>query len=203
MIEGYRKEWNDPELPVNIVQLPNFTIDNDPDSEAWQGMREVLRRLPEQIQYCDSVVAIDLGEDNDLHPLEKRELGRRLALLAAKNSCSMDIECHGPSIKKFMCVKNGEEAEITLNMSDTAAGLEAREANGKGGDGRITDFILVDDAGNQFRADAEIHKDKLILKVTGLSHSVKEIRYCYAQTNSGALIYNSEGLPMSPGIYLP
>ena len=201
MVEGYRREWNDPLIPVNVVQLPNFTIDNDPESEAWQGMREILRRLPENVDGCDNIVTIDIGEDNDLHPQEKKELGRRLALLAAGNSCGMNIICHGPSIKKFMCVKNGDEAEITLNMTDTAAGLESREANGRGSDRRVTDFVIIDDEGNSFNADVKIHGDRLILTVKGLEHSVREIRYCYAQTNSGALIYNSEGLPMSPGIY--
>ena len=51
------------------------------------------------------------------------------------------------------------------------------------------------------KADVTVKEDKLILDVPGLDRSVKEIRYCYSQTNSGALIYNSEGLPMSPGIY--
>jgi hypothetical protein len=86
-------------------------------------------------------------------------------------------------------------------MSDTGDGLEAGAANGRGHDGKVTDFVLVDDIGNSFNAEVELHKDKLTLKVRGLEHSVKEIRYCYAQTNSGALIYNSTGLPMSPGIY--
>ena len=202
MVEGYRKEWSDDKLPVNVVQLPNFTIDNDPCSEAWQGMREVLRRLGESIEGCDSIVTIDLGEDNDLHPQEKRELGRRLALLAARNSCGLDIECHGPSIKKFMCVRNGDEAEITINMSGVGEGLKVCEAGGKGSDGRVTDLILTDEDGNSFKADVTVNKDRLILKVRGLKHSVKEIRYCYSQTNTGALIYNSEGLPMSPGIYV-
>ena len=105
------------------------------------------------------------------------------------------------SIKKFMCVKKGDMAEITLNMSDTGDGLIVREANGKGRDKEVTDLFVVDDCGNKLKADVNVTKDKLILKVAGLEHSVREIRYCYSQTNSGALIYNSEGLPMSPGRY--
>ena len=101
-----------------------------------------------------------------------------------------------------MCVRNGDEAEITLNMSGVGEGLKVCEAGGKGSDGRVTDLILTDEDGNSFKADVTVNKDRLILKVRGLKHSVKEIRYCYSQTNTGALIYNSEGLPMSPGIYV-
>lgn len=201
MIEGYRKEWDDPKLFAGIVQLPNFTIDNDPDSEAWQGMREILRKLGEQIPDADSIVTIDLGEDNDLHPQGKRELGRRLALLAAHFRCSMDVEYTGPCIEKSMCVKKDDSVEITLDMSHVGEGMITREVNTRGADGIVTDFMVVDDSGNLRSADVTVLKDKLVLSVKDLDHTIKEIRYCYSQTNSGALIYNSEGLPMSPGIY--
>lgn len=201
MVEGYRKEWDDPNLFTGVVQLPNFTIDNDPNSDAWQRMRETLRILAEEIPDSDSVVTIDLGEDNDLHPQGKRELGRRLALLAAHYRCGMDVEFTGPRIEKSMCVKKGEGVEITLNMSHTGSGMEAREVNGRGIDGVVTDFYVTDDEGSIKNAEVTVHKDKLILNVKDSSHTIKEIRYCYAQSNSGALIYNSEGLPMSPGIY--
>ncbi|MCR5235105.1 MAG: hypothetical protein K6E53_14540, partial [Lachnospiraceae bacterium] len=144
---------------------------------------------------------IDLGEDNDLHPQGKREIGRRLALLAAHEKGCSDVEYSGPVIRKFMCVKEGDTAQITLDMEHTGNGLEIREANGKGADLKVTDFCIVDDRNNMLRADVSVIHNKIILKVPGLEHSVKEIRYCYSQTNSGALIYNSEGLPMSPGIY--
>ncbi|MCR5356070.1 MAG: sialate O-acetylesterase [Lachnospiraceae bacterium] len=199
MVEGYRREWNDKELPFYVVQLPNFTIDNNPESEAWTRMREVLRTAAEGTYGCDSVVTIDLGEDNDLHPQNKKELGRRLALLAAHNQCGKDIEYSGPVIEKIACVKNGESVDITLNMSHKGDGMETRPANGKGGE--VTDMYIKDEDGNILNAAVTVMKDKLILSVPKLSRSVKEIRYCYAQTNSGALIYNSEGLPLSPGIY--
>lgn len=200
MVSGYRKAWGDEDLRFYVVQLPNFTIDNNPESESWTRMREVLRTVSESVPGCDNVVTIDLGEDNDLHPQNKKEIGRRLALLAAHDVCGMDIFCHGPAIKKCVCVKDGNNAEITLNMTDTGDGLTAREANGRGGD--ITDFMIVDDMGNKLDTEVKVLKDKLVLKVKGLEHSVKEIRYCYSQTNSGALIYNSQGLPLSPGRYM-
>ena len=201
MVEGYRKEWNDPGLFAGVVQLPNFTIDNDPASEAWQGMREILRELAEVLPDSDSIVTIDLGEDNDLHPQGKRELGRRLALLAAHYRCGMDVEYSGPRIEKFMCVKKDGDVEITLNMSHVGDGMQTREVNGRGSDGIVTDFRIVDDAGNNKPADVTVLKDRLVLSVKDTDRTIKEIRYCYSQTNSGALIYNSDGLPMSPGIY--
>lgn len=201
MVSGYREAFSDDDLLFHVVQLPNFTIDNNPDSPAWTDMREVLRTMTIGRKGCDNIVSIDLGEDNDLHPQNKKDMGKRLALLAARYACGMDVICHGPSIKKFMCVKKEDNAEITLSMTDTAEGLSAKAANGKGQDGKVTDMFIVDDMGNKLPADVRVMKDKLVLNVKGLEHSVKEILYCYSQSNSGALIYNSEGLPMSPGRY--
>ena len=164
-------------------------------------MREILRELAEELPDSDSIVTIDLGEDNDLHPQGKRELGRRLALLAAHYRCGMDVEYSGPRIEKFMCVKKDGDVEITLNMSHVGDGMQTREVNGRGSDGIVTDFRIVDDAGNNKPADVTVLKDRLVLSVKDTDRTIKEIRYCYSQTNSGALIYNSDGLPMSPGIY--
>ena len=200
MVKGYREIFENDRLSFYVVQLPNFTIDNDPESEAWTGMRETLRIISDDNDDRDNIVTIDLGEDNDLHPQGKKELGRRLALLAAKHNCKMDIQCHGPVIKKLMCVKKGEGVEMTLIMDNTGAGMETRSANGRGSDGKVTDFIVYGCDGRSYRADVTVLKDRLLL-YAATDRTVNEIRYCYAQTNSGALIYNSDGLPMSPGIY--
>ncbi|MCR5421827.1 MAG: sialate O-acetylesterase [Lachnospiraceae bacterium] len=201
MIEGYRKEWKDPDIRVNVVQLPNFVIDNAKDDDSWYKMREVLRRLKDHVSDCKSIVTIDLGEDNDLHPQGKKELGRRLALMTAHYCWDNNIECFGPEIKKIMCSVNNDEAEIIISMDHTGEKLLVREANGKGSDGVVKDFEVIDEAGNCLPAQVKVHKDRIILVINGLKYSVKEIRYCYSFTNKGALIYNSDGLPMSPGLY--
>ena len=200
-VAGYRKEWNNPSLPVHAVELPNFTVDNNPKSDAWNKMREVLRSTTEQVDGADCIVTIDLGEDNDLHPQGKRELGRRLALLAANKCCGQSVECYGPKPEKTFVVKKGDGVELTIDMSHSGTGLVAKPANDKGADGVITDFVVATDDGQLHAASVSLNKNQVILNVPNVNRTIVEVRYCYAHTNSGALIYNSDGLPMSPGIY--
>ena len=64
MIDGYRKKWNNSELPFFYVQLPNFSIDLEQEHSGWPELREVQERL-QHMPYTGMVCAIDLGEDKD------------------------------------------------------------------------------------------------------------------------------------------
>lgn len=73
LIGGYRKMWKDERIPFYYVQLPNFTIDSS--GSEYSGWRELCekQRMAQAIPDCYMIVAMDLGEDNDLHPLNKKE----------------------------------------------------------------------------------------------------------------------------------
>ena len=202
MIKAYRKEWKDKKLWVSVVQLPNFEIDNEPGNKSWYRMREALRRCSADLEYSESVVSFDLGEDNDLHPQNKKELGRRLALVAAKECLNMDVQALGPVISNVFVTYENDECAINLEMDEVGEGLQVLPANGKGEkDGRVLDFIIRDEDANDYECDVKIFSDKIILRCSGLKRDAAEIRYCYANTNKGPLVYNSNGLPLSPGIY--
>ena len=62
----------------------------------------------------------------------------------------------------------------------------------------ILDFELADAAGAVYRARAEIADDRILLSCEGLADEAVQVRYCYANTNRGALVYNRDGFPMSP-----
>lgn len=108
MIVGYREKWND-DLPFIYVQLPNFLVERyDADREEaycdWPRVREAQRRALE-IPGTAMVTAIDLGEDNDLHPLNKEGIGYRLAMQAAKLLYGKKAECDGPQIEGIQIEK--------------------------------------------------------------------------------------------------
>lgn len=219
MIAGYRKNWEDEKLPFFYVQLPNFSTElYDSDRyetfHDWPVIREAQRQALE-IPDTGMAVAIDLGEDNDLHPLNKKGVGYRLAMLAAKKLYCLESECEGPQIKgieiKGMEIK-GIETEGTKTEgnaagesdSDTIATLFLKNVTGgtyafsenKGEE--ITDFEIVDEQGIRHRARAELSGNRVLLSCEDDISDIREIRYCGYNTNSGALIYNKEGFPMSP-----
>ena len=205
MIAGYRKKWGE-ELPFFYVQLPNFSAEvYEKDRHAlysdWPGIREAQRKAL-KIPGTGMAVAIDLGEDNDLHPLNKEGIGWRLAMLAAAalygnemkcsdpQLCGIEMECSGPQICGIEMECGGLQVRLHFR---NAAGIYAHSED-KGME--IKDFVIMDGEGRLYPVKAVIAEDDVIL--TGETAGIREIRYCYHNTNKGALLYNKAGFPISP-----
>lgn len=202
MIRGYREKWNDNTLPYLYVQLPNFSgeiydIDRKGNTCCWAPMREVQRSalsLPE----TGMVVAMDLGEDNDLHPQNKKDIGFRLAMQAMKKLYGLDAECEGPQVKAITVTCINEDSgdfEIRIQCQKCSGGMYAFSPNkGKS----VDDFEVLDALGNSYRAKVILEKDAVLLTCVNMLAKPAAVRYCYSNTNKGALIYNRGGFPMSP-----
>lgn len=192
-IEGYRKLWKDLKLPYIYVQLPNFDIDLE-ENFKWPDLRE-KQRLCKEIPYTAMVTAIDLGEDNDLHPHGKKEIGRRLALAAGYLTGTSEEEYTGPEPVSFDMESDEKGVYVRIKLSH-AEGLYAFSKD-KGN--IIKDFSFSDKNGNIYPADVRITEEgEILLRNFSLKTLPKEILYCYSNTYRGALIYNGAGLSMSP-----
>lgn len=203
MIKGYRVKWQDDKLPFFYVQLPNFDIerydsDTDETGYGWPAIREMQRRALE-IPNTGMVTAIDIGEDNDLHPLNKKDIGRRLALLAAVKLHDVDVECSGPVPEEVQVEKLEESGFLVrIVLSHITGGIYAH-LSGKGS--QIWDFELIDPQGKAYPAAVLLKEDCIELLCEGLEEAPVQVRYCYKNTSSGALIFNGTGLPMSPFVW--
>ena len=187
-VYGYRELWGE-ELPFLLVQLPNFSIDNT-DEEEWPDLREKQRSVL-TIPKTRMAVTIDIGEDNDLHPHEKKELGRRLALMAGNLAFGRKEEYSGPvPVKAGIIERNNQGIKVCLEL-EHSAGLFAK------GD-RITDFSFVDDEGRKTVATAKLGDNCITLSCDEYDAVPLFLLYCYCNTPTGALIYNDSDLPMSP-----
>lgn len=197
MVEGYRRCWQE-ELPFYFVQLPNFTIDlagNESDGTAsgWPQLREVQRQSL-RIPGTGMAVAIDLGEDNDLHPHNKKDVGRRLALLALQKVFHQPVECSGPE-PAAVEVQPAREGEICLRLRLAHSdGLYAASVKSD----RILDFVLEGRDGRLYPMQASIEGRDILLTAEAPKDSAFALRYAYGNTNRGALVYNGDNLPMSP-----
>lgn len=196
MIKGYRAAWQEEKLPFYYVQLPNFAIDlYDSDADetgcGWPSVRE-LQRQALKIPDTGMVVSMDLGEDNDLHPLNKKDLGFRLALLAAAGVYGQDVEYTGP-VPETIDWKE-EENLIVITCSHTGEGMYAQSQRKEK---RIIDFEVAGEDGRFYPALAQIHKDRILVSCKEVVKP-EQIRFCFKNTADGALIYNGAGLPMSP-----
>ena len=225
-IAGYRKLWNDPDLPYYYVQLPNFVIDQT-DPEQWPVFREKQRRLLE-IPGTGMAVTFDAGEDNDLHPVDKKPVGERLARLVLAKDLHMPVGYTGPVPVKAQL---GREAGKAQQNPETGNVQQDREA-GQRTDGFVLDLFLTHAAGMYEKPGSEgelrpafealtedgtvlypekeelLEKDGIIrlwFKSEGAREGVGsplpvQLRYLFTDTNHVNMIFNSDGLPMSPFI---
>jgi len=188
MIADWRKKWGQGDFPFLYVQLANFMEAKDQPSESqWAQLREEQRRalcLPN----TGMAVAIDLGEWNDLHPLNKKDVGERLALLARKLAYGeKDLVASGPLYKSMRVEGN----KAIIEFSNIGSGLMVK------GGGQLKHFAIAGRDKKFVWAKAIIEDDRVVVWHDDIPNPVA-VRYAWADNPEGANLYNREGLPASP-----
>lgn len=188
LIRDWRKQWHQGVFPFLYVQLPNFMEPKDRPSESqWAELREAQSQAL-RVPKTAMSVAIDLGEWNDIHPLNKKDVGKRLALAAQKVAYGEKNIVHSGPVYQSMKIKGDK---IILSFSSIGGGLMA-----KGGD-ELRQFA-ISGADKQFVwAEARIEGDKIVVWNDAIANPVA-VRYAWADNPEGANLYNKEGLPASP-----
>jgi sialate O-acetylesterase len=189
LIADWRGKWNQGDFPFLYVQLANFMEAKDqPSASQWAELREAqLQAL--RMARTGMAVSIDLGEWNDIHPLNKKDVGKRLALGARKIAYGESKTVHsGPVYRSMEINKN----KIILSFNNTGGGLSA------GGDGKLSQFAIAG-ADKKFEwAEARIEgNNKVVVWSVAIPDPVA-VRYAWADNPQGANLYNKEGLPASP-----
>ncbi|WP_317192031.1 sialate O-acetylesterase [Salegentibacter maritimus] len=119
LIKDYRKQWRDKNLPFYWVQLSSIDTTNY-DSHYWPEFRDGQRKLLNELEHVGMAVSSDVGNRNDIHPRNKKAVGKRLARWALKNEYGEDIIVSGPLPQKAE-YKNGN---IIVEFKYTAKGLQ-------------------------------------------------------------------------------
>ena len=187
LINGWREVYNNPELPFIYAQLPNFgDVAYSPTESKWAELREAqLKALVGSNRAM--TVNIDLGEWNDIHPDNKKDVGERMALAAQNIVYGEDIVYSGPLYKSSQIKDN----QIIISLSHVGSGLVTNDGQALDG------FEIAGEDKNFVWAQAKIEGDKVIV----LSHEVpnpKYVRYAWADNPENPNLYNKEGLPASP-----
>lgn len=189
LINDWRKLWNQGDLPFLTVQLANFQdIDFLPAESNWARLREAqLKSL--SLQNTALAVTIDLGEWNDIHPLNKQDIGVRLSL-AARNLAynESDLEYSGPILKN----KQIENSKIILTFDHVGNGIMSKDKED------LRWFSIADyDKKFVWAKTKIVEKDKVEVW-NEVVKSPKYVRYAWSDNPEGVNFYNQEGLPASP-----
>src|SRR5215204_5103176 len=100
MIKAWRERWGQGDFPFGIVQLPNYrAVKAEPEEAAWSFIREAQRRTALNTANTGLIVTIDIGEANDIHPKNKLDVGKRMAVWALKDVYGRKIT-DAPKFKK-------------------------------------------------------------------------------------------------------
>jgi sialate O-acetylesterase len=179
LVTDWRRLWGH-EFPFAWVQLPNF---GGPGRD-WPLVREAMLRtlaLPK----TGMAITIDIGEEKDIHPKNKQDVGRRLAAWALGTVYGQKVATSGP-LPAGHQVRGGE---VVLSFKHTDGGLVAKGGELKG-------FVIAG-ADKQWKpATARIEGDKVIVRSADVKQPVSA-RYAWENWPTCNL-YNGAGLPASP-----
>lgn len=188
LIEDWRLKWGQPELPFLYAQLPNFMeVDYLPSESNWAALRQSqLDALT--VSRTGMAVTIDTGEWNDIHPLNKKDVGERLALWAEHfTSDEKNLVYSGPLLKSAR--RQGKN--VVLDFTSVGSGLKSRN----GGD--LQYFSVAGADGKYKWANAKIQGNSIVVWNDQVSDPL-QVRYAWADNPEGANLINAEGLPASP-----
>ena len=188
MITDWREQWKE-ELPVLFVQLPNYDLE---DAKNWVWFRNMQQKLL-KIRNTAMVVTIDSGEDNDLHPVNKKPVGERLALAAFKLAYGEQECLVSPILEKIE--KNGEG--LLLSFMHAGDHLKTCDRATPGG----FQLCFTDGTVQEAQKTAEVEIQGRQISIYGMEKEVYEVRYAWSNTPHEANICNETGLPLSPFRY--
>lgn len=187
LIGGWRKILNQPDLPIIYAQLPNFMdVTYLPSESNWAQLRESqLKAL--SIENTAMTVNIDLGEWNDIHPDNKKDVGDRMALAALHLAYGEDLVHSGPIYKAHYVEGN----KMVISFSHVGSGLITKDGD------RLSEFAVAGPDKNFIWAEAKIVGDQVIVWSNKISNP-RYVRYAWADNPDNPNLYNKEGLPASP-----
>lgn len=203
LVEGWRKTFKNDDLAFYWVQLANVRVDReDPKGgDSWAMLREAQTKALD-ISGTGMAIAIDIGETWDLHPKNKRDVGRRLAQWALHQTYGRkDLVPSGP-------IYSGHQIEgklIRLSFDYVGSGLmvgmkqcevdllPVQEIK----NGILRNFSIKGNTTKWHWANAKIDKNTVVVYSAEVSEPTA-VRYAFSTNPSKANLYNKEGLPASP-----
>ncbi|HWB60479.1 MAG TPA: sialate O-acetylesterase, partial [Chthoniobacteraceae bacterium] len=185
LIRSWRQSWGQGDFPFLFVQLPGFRLKQTlPGNSEWAELREA-QAMALKLPKTGMAVTIDIGEDN-IHPADKQDVGRRLALLARADVYGDDNAASGPVFSS----SKAEGNHIVIDFKQLDGGLVAK-------DGQALKGFAIAGADKKFVwADAKIVGDTVVVSSDQVATPVA-VRYAWGD-NPDCNLFGKGGLPAAP-----
>lgn len=171
-VDSWRKWFGHSDLPFIYAQLSSL------DRPSWCWFRDTQRRLMDKLDNVGMAVTSDIGDEHDVHPRRKKEVGERMARWALNMQYGFSLTPSGPVVESASA-----DGIIRFRFAD---GLRASDGEPRG-------FEVAGDNGIFFPAECTIDGDKVKVFSDNVS-DIKYIRYGWKPYTDANLV-NSEGLP--------
>jgi sialate O-acetylesterase len=193
LIADWRARFNSGQFPFYLVQLAGYGVRDEYAGASfggWPPFRESQEIIAGQVENSGFAVALDVGDEVEIHPRNKQDVGKRLALLALKNDYQQNIITSGPALKSSR--SDGEN--FIVELENVGGELITK------GDINKT-FILADAEqkwawGHIISIESNTNTVRVTLNAPEIGAPVA-VRYGWANFPLGH-IYNQAGLPAAP-----
>ncbi|MCY2965558.1 MAG: sialate O-acetylesterase [Planctomycetota bacterium] len=182
LIGGWRKIWNQGDFPFLFVQLAPYRYDDNVTllPEIWEAQTAGLK-----LSNTGMAVTTDISTINDIHPPNKLDVGKRLALWALAKTYDKNVVYSGPLMESFQV--DGDAIRVKFQHS---AGLKSRDGK------PLTWFSVAGEDKKFVAATATIEGDAVVVRADGVAKPVA-VRFGWNQIAEPNLV-NAAGLPASP-----
>ncbi len=185
MIKDWRTHSGQGDFPFIFVQLPNYRSSYQKKG-AWSEVREAQLMTLKSVPNTAMAVTIDIGDPDDLHPKNKLDVGKRLALCALKLAYKKDVVASGPLYKGMSVIGN----KIKIDFDNIEGGLISKNNE------PLKGFVIAGEDKNFVPAEAIIEGDSVIVSDKTISNPAA-VRYGW-ESAPEVNLYNKSNLPASP-----
>lgn len=185
LIGDWRKQFG-AEMPFYVVQLAGYMApDENPKNDDWPRLRAAQMKTAQMVGNSGIAITTDIGDQNDIHPKDKQDVGLRLALSALAQTYGKKVEYLGPSVKEVM----PQADSVAVSFDHAVGGLSL-----KGDTSRV--FAVAGADRNWFWATPRVEGNKVILTSPVVPKPVY-VRYAWSNLPR-ATLYNRANLPAPP-----
>jgi sialate O-acetylesterase len=191
LISDWRNHWGLGDFPFIFVQLPNWKsgYGNSEKGSRWAELREA-QAFALSLPNTGMAVTIDIGDEENIHPINKQDVSRRLAANSLKIAYRKDVSYSGPLYNRMEVVNN--KAFIFFKNAGNGLLMKRKKTN------FLTGFEVAGKDKEFYPANAIIQGNGLVVFSKKVEHPIA-VRYGWADNPSPPLnLYNAEDFPAAP-----
>jgi sialate O-acetylesterase len=188
LIRNWHNAWGRGDFPFYIVQLANYgPVQEQPGDSQWAELREAQAMTAANAPNCGLATAVDVGDAVDIHPRNKQDVGKRLALVALAQTYGQDVVHAGPSLASHIA----SDGVVRMRFSNVPGGIS-------GGVGaRLAGFSIAGADRAWHWADAVVESGDTVVASSPNVPKPVAVRYAW-QDNPTISLRNAAGLPAPP-----